>query len=557
MSSESNIIPKKQRALVLQGGGALGAYEVGVLKTLYQKFMGENGENGKEGRLLFDIIAGTSIGAINAAVLVSNVISRGKSWRSAIEELEKFWTDSNNKGLASSIDNKELLSRDPWISDAEWYTKAKGAASTEAARRYYSAKYFLENGTPNVNYPLIPRPDLKFFDNSEYSRWFIHSSKPLEESIEYYSKDSAENKNKKLRISTSWSRKQPRLLVISVDIARGKTVIFDSYHKKADSPEKLKYKQYRNECENEIIDNDDGITIDHVMASGTLPELYDYREINGQWYCDGGLLSNTPFRELLQAHQEYWKDIAGGDKIPDLDVYIVNVHPSMQNDIALDHDGIKGRINDITFCDRNSHYDEKIAHLLTDYSNFTIQMRDLAVEAISKIVNESIKSKLQDKFDDILTRSATNKGQNHKDSDIRYKDLLKGNFELSKVVRIERTNDTNNIWLKIADFTTDTVKNLIKEGEIDAWLSLIRDDIDSKELSSDVELKNVLTDLSIQISKSIKIYNYQNSKNVCDNLTAFINKVNEKKQIIDNLNPHQTENFSKSIEILKSILLCR
>src|SRR3954454_5738136 len=181
MSSESNIIPKKQRALVLQGGGALGAYEVGVLKTLYQKFMGENGENGKEGRLLFDIIAGTSIGAINAAVLVSNVISRGKSWRSAIEELEKFWTDSNNKGLASSIDNKELLSRDPWISDAEWYTKAKGAASTEAARRYYSAKYFLENGTPNVNYPLIPRPDLKFFDNSEYSRWFIHSSKPLEE----------------------------------------------------------------------------------------------------------------------------------------------------------------------------------------------------------------------------------------------------------------------------------------------------------------------------------------------------------------------------------------
>jgi NTE family protein len=33
MSSEENK-PKRQRALVLQGGGAVGAYEVGVLKVL-------------------------------------------------------------------------------------------------------------------------------------------------------------------------------------------------------------------------------------------------------------------------------------------------------------------------------------------------------------------------------------------------------------------------------------------------------------------------------------------------------------------------------------------
>jgi predicted acylesterase/phospholipase RssA len=33
MSSEENK-PKRQRALVLQGGGAVGAYEVGVLKFL-------------------------------------------------------------------------------------------------------------------------------------------------------------------------------------------------------------------------------------------------------------------------------------------------------------------------------------------------------------------------------------------------------------------------------------------------------------------------------------------------------------------------------------------
>ena len=36
MALNSNI-PKKQRALVLQGEGALGAYEVGVLKTMCKK----------------------------------------------------------------------------------------------------------------------------------------------------------------------------------------------------------------------------------------------------------------------------------------------------------------------------------------------------------------------------------------------------------------------------------------------------------------------------------------------------------------------------------------
>ena len=75
---------------------------------------------------------------------------------------------------------------------------------------------------------------------------------------------------------------------------------------------------------------DDGISIQQIMASGTLPEFYDYApvtvdsnaiqknqdencrtdisdKITTRYFWDGGLLSNTPFRELLQAHQEYRK----------------------------------------------------------------------------------------------------------------------------------------------------------------------------------------------------------------------------------------------------------
>jgi predicted acylesterase/phospholipase RssA len=137
-------------------------------------------------------------------------------------------------------------------------------------------------------------------------------------------------------------------------------VTFDSYHTEGEDPKNPLY-----EC--------DGITIDHIMSSGTLPKFYDFREIGGHKFCDGGLLSNTPFRELLQAHQSYWMNEIGKrkldkdkdkEKIPDLEVHIVNVHPSIL-DISIDaedHDAVKDRINDITYFDRNSHYDENVAN---------------------------------------------------------------------------------------------------------------------------------------------------------------------------------------------------
>jgi len=56
MSVNENV-PKVQRALVLQGGGALGAYEAGVLNILTRNLRMEDKENGEENRLLFDVIS--------------------------------------------------------------------------------------------------------------------------------------------------------------------------------------------------------------------------------------------------------------------------------------------------------------------------------------------------------------------------------------------------------------------------------------------------------------------------------------------------------------------
>ncbi len=63
-------------AVVLQGGGALGAYELGVLKALY----------GHRPGFAPAVVSGTSIGAITAAVL-------GGATGDPIEALDHLWTD--------------------------------------------------------------------------------------------------------------------------------------------------------------------------------------------------------------------------------------------------------------------------------------------------------------------------------------------------------------------------------------------------------------------------------------------------------------------------------
>ena len=85
--SKKNSIPSIQRAIVLQGGGALGAYEAGAFQALYEKFHSTNDNNQSR---LFDIVAGTSSGAMNGAILVSHVVQNG-TWQGSVEKLNDFW----------------------------------------------------------------------------------------------------------------------------------------------------------------------------------------------------------------------------------------------------------------------------------------------------------------------------------------------------------------------------------------------------------------------------------------------------------------------------------
>ena len=92
---------KPQRALVFQGEGSLGAYEAGVFAVLYNWVKKDinDGEN------IFDIIAGTSVGAINASIIISHFFENKEKERCCPDSLLKpgIATETINKANNNAI----------------------------------------------------------------------------------------------------------------------------------------------------------------------------------------------------------------------------------------------------------------------------------------------------------------------------------------------------------------------------------------------------------------------------------------------------------------------
>ena len=93
--------PRCERiALVLQGGGALGAYQAGVYQALH------------EADIEPDWVSGVSIGAINSAIIAGNPPDR------RVAQLQKFW---------ETITDRKIW---PFTPDGDVFRKARNAASS-------------------------------------------------------------------------------------------------------------------------------------------------------------------------------------------------------------------------------------------------------------------------------------------------------------------------------------------------------------------------------------------------------------------------------------------
>jgi NTE family protein len=465
-TSQTTSIPKVQRALVFQGGGALGAYQAGVFKSLYEKIKANQIDENND-IPLFDIIAGTSIGAINGAILVSYFLEN-KTWDESAERLESFWK------YLSTPTPKISEALKPW--EAEYEKGNHFVASKESARRYYSVKEFSKSGVKNVFKPIQPpKEDNRFYDPQ--NQWFLFDNQPLRDSTEKFAK---------FPIATSFERGEPRLLVISVDAAEGTTATFDSYENEQGKRET----EYGDSLlgKSIIINYNDGISIKHLIASSTLPEVYAYEDIDGHKFWDGGILSNTPVQELLEAHKRFWENRIGSDnlensfrrkmksgedkekvynklheeepkniqRIPDLELYIVNLLDAKENNdntdsntVPQDFDGVRDRHTDIKLSDG---YDAKIDGLNTDYVNLIEKLISLGDN------DEIIKEKIERILDGYTSRRfITEKIKKNID-------ILKNTFKIVKVVQIQRKDDSDSISGKLTDFTSETINKLIQDG---------------------------------------------------------------------------------------------
>lgn len=89
---------KKKRALVLEGGGAKGSYQIGAYEYL------------KEQKLGFDYVVGASVGSINAAVIVQDDIDLAKDLWTSIEfsDLVKIGSDLQEEFRKEGISLSKL-----------------------------------------------------------------------------------------------------------------------------------------------------------------------------------------------------------------------------------------------------------------------------------------------------------------------------------------------------------------------------------------------------------------------------------------------------------------
>lgn len=622
-----------QRAIIFQGGVALGAYEAGVFKALVKKLGEQDSKNdiNNQSKPLFDIVAGTSIGAMNAAIVVSDIRNK-KTWQDSADDLYKFWKmqkyqwptvadfldmnplyrtwwdfmhntsrtikESISKVIESNYDTNPLFNgwnnmftnflslvdkdflKDYFLDG--WYIPA----TAEAARRYYSAKQFHTFGAPNVATGLLPWYSFgKFFDFTEQSNYLPRPDNKhilinsLKETLEQFVKTPiAADATKSNPSNKETGQREPRFLLVAVDVKTGDAVTFDSYEKRENAQDTkgniLKdsegnnltkyYSEYGDEQNKNIIFYDKGIDINHILASGTFPGFFDYPkfevvnisdkdlQLEYHIFWDGGFRSNTPLRELIQAHRDYYHDKNETHKdkeaVPDLEIYIADLWPSKlkEEPLSFDLDFVDNRKFGIQFGDKTD-YDEQVANFVTDYIDLAKELRNLARK--KGISEEEIKV--------ILDKEGISK--NRKGERRTYKELLEGRFKVTKVVRIDHKDDGNEVGNKIFDYSQATIEKLMTDGYNDTIIKMeiesikdeffnLKDKISRLEgkKKKDTVLNDIQKDIQ-QIQNIIKIENIYDgtTTKIMNPIDDLINKVKSNFNLVD----HETLKENKELVI--------
>ena len=176
-------LPFESVALLLQGGGALGAYQAGVYEAL------------AETGLHPDWVVGISIGAINAAIIAGNAPER------RVDKLREFWEGITAPSIGLDTDVAGLLGR--------------GEAARMLANQV-SAAIVASAGTPGFFRPRILNP--WFHPPGAIEATSYYDTRPLKATLESVVDFDRVNADKK----------DTRLSLGAVNVRSGNMVYFDS-----------------------------------------------------------------------------------------------------------------------------------------------------------------------------------------------------------------------------------------------------------------------------------------------------------------------------------------
>ncbi len=277
-----------QNALVLQGGGALGAYEVGVIQRLLEV----------EG-LHFDVVAGVSIGAINAAVLVGAHGDPGQA-------LDALWEEFSVVAPSFMPDGLEPL-------------------------------------VAMFGNPSLFRPRLDYFALPIWTS--IYDTTPLRTTLSRHVDFDA--------IATS----RTTLALTAVNVETGSLEVFDNRGSRA------------------------ALTVDQVVASGSLPPGFPMTEIDGKRYWDGGLFDNTPLAPVI--------DRLDPDPEVRKRVFVIQLFPNA-GPLPRNMLGVFDRMFEMIFASKFAH-DLQTAQRINEYID-VVQRIDSALDALPSKDAEEIRS---------------------------------------------------------------------------------------------------------------------------------------------------------------------
>ncbi|WP_230473388.1 DUF3734 domain-containing protein [Dyella choica] len=223
--------PYETVALVLQGGGALGAYQAGVFEGL------------QEAQIPLNWIAGISIGALNAAVIAGNAPEM------RVKRLRQFWETICAPAMT------------PPLPHAVEHALFHGSDVTRTALSFFQASSAAMQGQFGFFHPRFPSVLPWFGGASNAKSWYDMS--PLKATLERFCDFDRINAGE-IRVSVG-----------AVNVATGNFSYFDSTRTR--------------------------LRAEHFMASGALPPAFAPVEIDGEFFWDGGIVSNTPLQEVLRA----------------------------------------------------------------------------------------------------------------------------------------------------------------------------------------------------------------------------------------------------------------